>query len=117
MLAILFAACDKDVEPKCMEFRNALTAKNEQEILNLVNQQITQSLLMVNSRQNFDALAKYIDEQCKLEVVSTCFECIDTNPMISEITIRFFDATGFSTISIDFWGDPQDNRMEAINVH
>lgn len=117
LAAVLFATCDKDVESKCTEFRSALAVNDEEKILNIVNQYITQSFLLVNSRQNFEDLVKHIQDNCNLEVKYSCFECIDTNPPMSEISIQFLNGATLEQRTIDIWDDPQEHRMKAINVH
>lgn len=117
MAAVLFATCDKDIESKCIGFRSALVANDEEKILRMVNQYITQSFLTVYSRQNLEALATKINDECKLEVKYTCFECVDTNPPISEISIQFLNGGILEQKTIDLWNDPQENRLKAISVH
>lgn len=117
LAAVLFATCDKDVESDCTGFRSALVANDEEKILRMVNQQITWSFLLVTSRQNLEALAKHFNDDCNLEVKYICFECADTNPPISEISLQFLNGATIEERTIDLWHDLQENRMKAINVH
>jgi hypothetical protein len=117
LAALLFATCDKDVEIKCTEFRTALAAGDEDKILETVNQYIALSFLQVNSSQNFDKLAKYFKDHCNLAVSYKCFQCVDTNPPLSYMTIQFLNGPVIVQKTLVIWDDPQENKMKAVGVN
>jgi hypothetical protein len=117
LAAVLFATCDKDIASECTGFRSALVANDKEKILKMVNQEITRSFLLVTSRQNLEALSNHFKNDCNLEVKYVCFECIDTNPPMSEISVQFLNGATLEVRTIDLWHDPQENKMKAINVH
>lgn len=117
LAAALFAACDKDGEIKCPDFRSALAANDEEKIVEIINGYIGANFLQVNSRQNFDALAKYFEDHCNLNVTDKCFLCVDTNPPLSFINLQFFNGPTFVKKTIVIWDDPQENKMKAIGVN
>src|SRR5688572_14209485 len=103
LAAVLFATCDKDVESKCTEFRSALVANDEEKILNIGHHYIMQSLLLTNARPKFENLGKHIQDNCNLEGKYTCFQCIHTNPPMSEISIQFLNDETFEQKPSDIW--------------
>jgi len=123
---VLITACDKgnDIEPdplvSCSELASALIESDKVKIEAEITQAINDLNLSSQSeglghKERLEKLVEQIDKCPNLQVVNACYECIETNPVQTEIIINISDKSNIINRTIDL--QVKDSKFIIVNVH
>lgn len=118
---VFLIGCEKerDVQPvvpfSCSEFASALIERDIEKAEAEISRVLGKLNLDKGHEENLNTLLVEIDKCSDLEVVSACFECIETNPAQTEIIIAISTNGQVNNIVVDL--QLKDNKFIVANIH
>ncbi len=116
LLCFIVFGCKKSDEAICQQLTSGVVADDETKVGNAVEDMIASLPSQEYTQENFDRLSDKLSQQCDIQVVGKCFDCIETLPSQSEIQFSVNSSGITITRTIDLTYTPT-NRMKFLNLH
>lgn len=100
----------------CGRLRNAIVAGNKEEVKQIFTQLIYNLPSRKYNKENIEVLMNIVNGQCGNPVTILCYNCVDTRPLQTEISISFVQGNAVSTRVIDLSQDT-DGNIVFFNMH
>ena len=114
-IAVLFSACAKDNETNCGKLKEAAFSNNIDEVNAIITNYIERLPSKTYNQPNIRLLAQRISS-CNLSSSLQCFDCIETLPSQTEISLDFtYNGVAVHKM-IDLSYSP-DKRLVFRNIH
>jgi hypothetical protein len=110
---MILASCRKEKDVKCTDLKTAIEAVDIPGVQSAINNIIFQLSDQTYNSENLNRLVSRIGSLCEVTAETVCFDCIKTNPSMSEIRIKL---PGGTARIIDISYTP-NNYMVFKNMH
>ena len=112
----LATACKKspDQPPPTICYGPGLASNDVNEVKKIITSFINNLPSQQYTAENLDKLAQAISGFCGVEAKILCFNCIKTDPGMTEIVIYFPNSTLQKAVDITYTAS---NEMKFVNVH
>lgn len=116
-LIFIMAACKKEAAVSntgidCDKFKQGVISNDGEMIIKAVS-----TASIVYSRESIEKLVAELPGNCGITASLSCFDCIDTNPAMTEIQVSFTAGALPVQKTIDLSHSASDNTMKVMNVH
>jgi len=109
----ILSACSKEVlnTSDCDSLRQGLVDEN----LTFVSKSVG-DLLTFHTQENLNKLSETLSDRCNITTTGSCFNCIYTDPAISEIKLSFTHS-GVSFEKVIDISSTKENKMKIVDIH
>jgi hypothetical protein len=120
LVPMLLAGCKEDDDSidktvLCVQLADALVNNDKQSIEIEINRLLNAQQAGTDLRESFDKLKEEIEACPSMQVIDSCFECIETNPPQSEIRIAITANNQTVNKTIDLV--QRNNKLTFFNLH
>lgn len=113
----IIAGCEKHLStPDCQKLKEGMSSDSSEIVIAVLSQFIDQLPSKIYSEQNLNELCAFIRQQCDFTAEVYCFDCIDTWPSQSEISMSFGFIEDKVEKTIDVSRTP-DNTIKVLAMH
>jgi len=120
-LLFLFTSCNTEDDDSlnktvvCSKLADALVVNNSEKVQAEIKKLIDAQSAVNGLKESFDKLIVQIESCPDMQVIDSCFGCIETNPPQSEIRVAITVNSQISNKTIDLLH--KDNTLTFYNLH